>query len=114
MPNILIVEDDPLVALMLEGYLDALGYGVAGPAASNEAALELVEKGQFDAAIIDIHLANGEISGPVASALRTAGKPFLVMTGQLAALDRAFDCAPLIPKPFTIAMIEAALAGLFE
>lgn len=84
MPHILIVEDDPLVALMLEGYLDALGYGLAGSAKSNAAALELVEKDQFDAAIIDIHLANGEISGPVASALRTAGKPFLVLTGQLA------------------------------
>lgn len=110
--TILLVEDDPLVAMMLEGYLDTLGYALAGPAESVEAALHLIGTAPFDGAIVDVHLANGEISAPVAAALKAADKPFLVTTGHQIALDVAFDGAPLLTKPFTLASLEEALLHL--
>lgn len=112
--TILLVEDDPLVAMMLEGYLDALGYELIGPAESIATALHLIGTATFDSAIVDVHLANGEISAPVAAALKAAGKPFLVTTGHQVALDPAYDGAPLLAKPFTLTSLEAALLNLDE
>ena len=112
--EILIVEDDPFVALMLEGYLDALDYRVAAVAESVPAALEQIASRDLDAAIVDVHLANGETSGPVAEALRAAGVPFLVTTGSLTAIDDpALAGAELIAKPFTLERFAPALAALW-
>lgn len=111
--DILIVEDDPLVAIMLDGYLDALGRTVVGSAETVTAGLARIAAGGIDAAIVDVHLANGEISGPVAVALKVAGIPFLVTTGALNRVeDPAHAGASLLSKPFTLATLEAALAGL--
>lgn len=112
--TILLVEDDPLVAMMLEGYLDTLGYALAGPAESVEGALHLIGTASFDGAIVDVHLANGEISAPVVAALKAAATPFLVTTGHHVALDPAFGGAHLLTKPFTLASLEAALLRLDE
>lgn len=110
--TILLVEDDPLVAMMLEGYLNALGHELVGPAESVASAMHLIETASFDGAIVDVHLANGEISAPVANALNAGATPFLVTTGHQVALDPAFDGAPLLTKPFTLASLEAALLHL--
>ena len=50
--QILIVEDEPLIAMMLEDFLDALGKDVAGTAETVSTALEEVAKGGVDAAIL--------------------------------------------------------------
>lgn len=110
--TILLVEDDPLVAMMLEGYLDALGHELVGPAESVATALNLIGTATFDGAIVDVHLANGEISAPVAAALKAAAKPFVVTTGHQVALDPAFDGAALLAKPFTLSSLETALLNL--
>ena len=110
--RILIVEDDLFVAIMLEGFLDALDMETVGPAEDVASALDLIAKGGFDAAIIDVHLANGETSGPVAEALTAAERPFLITTGSGASDDPAYSGAPLLSKPFTLASLEAALSQL--
>ncbi|NUQ18346.1 MAG: response regulator, partial [Sphingomonas sp.] len=54
--SILIVEDEPLIAMMLEDFLDSLGHKVQSTCETVECALEEVEKGGFDLAILDVNL----------------------------------------------------------
>lgn len=97
---------------MLEGYLDALGKQTIGSAENVTGALAHIAHQQFDAAILDVHLASGELSGPVANALRAADIPFLLATGSGVSDDPAYAGAPYLAKPFTLAALEAALDDL--
>ena len=109
--SILIVEDEPLIAMMLEDFLDSLGYAVAGSCESVEEALAMVEKGGFDAAIIDVQLKNGEKVWPVADRLADTGKPFILATGgHVEPPPERHAHAPVLSKPYTIDAIEPALA----
>ncbi len=85
MPNdgprsILIVEDEPLIAMMLEDFILSLGHEVSGSCDSVSSALKEIEKSEFDLAILDVNL-KGESVWPVASALREKGIPFVLATG---------------------------------
>ncbi len=113
--RILIVEDDPLVALMLEGFLAALDRQALGPVDSVQAALAQLDEGNIDAAIVDVHLANGETSEPVAEALAARGIPFIVATGGfIAPPGPVFAGRPVLRKPFTMASFEQALSAFEE
>src|SRR3712207_1041432 len=79
--SILIVEDEPLIAMMLEDFLDSLGHNVVGSCESVEEALSWVDKGGFDVAIIDVQLKDGKQVWPVADRLAQEGKPFVLATG---------------------------------
>ena len=79
-PSILIVEDEPLIAMLLEDFIRTLGFQVSGGAESLAAALECVETGCFDAAILDVNL-HGRDSWPVADALARRDIPFVIATG---------------------------------
>ena len=67
--SILIVEDEPLIAMMLEDFLDSLGHKISGTCDTVDCALAEVEKGGFDLAILDVNL-KGENVWPVATRLR--------------------------------------------
>ena len=109
--RILIVEDEPLIAMMLEDFLDALDREVAGSVDSVAGALELVGQGGFDAAILDVNLRGGEQCWPVADALAKAGVPFVIATGG-DAIAEPHRGRPVLSKPFTMANVDQALAGL--
>ena len=110
--RILIVEDEPLIAMMLEDFLDALDRQLAGTADSVASALPLVEAGGFDAAILDVNLRD-EQSWPVAEALAARGIPFVFATGGSAAdLPEAWRDRPTLAKPFTIDAVGQALDTL--
>ena len=81
-PRILIIEDEAILALLLEEFLVDAGFEIAGVAGRLETALALIKQGQFDAAILDANLA-GVSSGPAASALAAGGVPFIVVSGYL-------------------------------
>ena len=112
--SILIVEDEPLIAMMLEDFIQSLGHEVSGNCDSVGTALKEVEKGAFDLAILDINL-KGENVWPVASALREKGTPFVLATGgHVDPPPAEFAGVPTIEKPYTIdrvtPIIEAVLA----
>ncbi|HCB74759.1 MAG TPA: transcriptional regulator [Sphingomonas bacterium] len=109
--RILIVEDEPLIAMMLEDFLDALGKDVAGTAETVSTALEEVAKGGVDAAILDVNLRGGEKSWPVADALAERGIPFVLATGG-DTLAPAHADRPVLAKPFTMDGVEQALDAL--
>ncbi len=111
--RILIVEDEPLIAMMLEDFLDALDKQVAGTADCVSAALDLVAGGAIDGAILDVNLRGGEQSWPIADALAQAGIPFVLATGGGdGSIVEAHRGRPLLAKPFTMDGVEKALAGL--
>ena len=107
--NVLIVEDEPLIAMMLEDFLDSLGHGIVGTCETVQDAMAKVEQGGFDVAIIDVHL-KGEHVWPVADRLTEKGIPFIVATGgHIAPPPPEHENAPVLSKPYTIDSIEPAL-----
>ncbi|HVQ08791.1 MAG TPA: response regulator [Allosphingosinicella sp.] len=110
MRSILIVEDEPLIAMMLEDFLESLGHNVVAICDSVAVALGHVAAGGFDVAIIDVQLKDGERVWPVADRLAEAGTPFILATGgHIEPPPTAHAAAPILAKPYTIDAIEPAL-----
>ncbi|MFL9842140.1 response regulator [Sphingomonas sp. ST-64] len=111
--RILIVEDEPLIAMMLEDFLEMLGKDLAGSADSVATALSVIETGEVEAAILDVNLSGGEKSWPVADALAAAGIPFVLATGGSGDMVAdGYKDRPVLPKPFTMDAVEKALDAL--
>ena len=106
--RVLVVEDEPAVAMYLEDILDELGCITIGPANRLSEGLALAE-GPLDAAILDINLA-GERSNAIAELLRARGVPFAFASGYGNAPE-GFG-APMIEKPYRTADIGRALNNL--
>jgi DNA-binding response OmpR family regulator len=108
--RILIVEDDMLIAIMLEDMLLDLGCVVIGPINTLQGALALAaEEAHIDAAMLDIDLGGVPVF-PVADVLRARGVPLIYSSGygsaQIPAEDRG---AAVLHKPFRARNLEAAL-----
>ena len=111
--RVLIVEDEPLIAMMLEDFLDVLGSEAAATADTVQTALDALRDGTFDAAILDVNLRGGEKSTAVAEALAARDIPFIFATGGgIDGLDERFHDRPRLQKPFTMDGVEQALADL--
>ncbi len=111
-PRILVVEDECLVAMLLEDFIAELGYTVVATAARKEDALRRLEAGGIDAALLDVNL-DGERSYPIAEALAARGLPFVFVTGYgEAGIEPAFRDRPVVQKPFTQDSLRQALAKL--
>jgi DNA-binding response OmpR family regulator len=78
--RILIVEDEPMIALSLEDTLVDAGFQIAGVAAKLDKALALIESGACDAAIVDANLA-GVSASPAVIALAARGLPCIMLSG---------------------------------
>lgn len=112
--QILVAEDEFLIAMELASVLEDAGAVVLGPFQHVRDALACVEDGtRIDSAILDIDLA-GEPVYPVAAALRERGVPFVFATGAvgLAALPKAFAHVPCWGKPFPASAIAETLPSL--
>jgi DNA-binding response OmpR family regulator len=107
---ILIVEDEPLISMMLEDFLVSLGHNVAGVCETLDEALEAVDSRTFDLAILDVNL-KGDNVWPVATRLRERGIPFVLASGgHVDPPPRDFAAAPMIDKPYTIDRISPAIS----
>ena len=78
--RILIVDDEPVIAMDLEYTLVEAGFVIAGVTGNLQRALSLVESGICDAAVLDANL-DGLSAAPIAVALAARGLPFLVLSG---------------------------------
>ena len=113
--RILIVEDEPMIALGLEELLIAAGFQVAGVAAKLPRALTMIELGALDAAIVDANL--GSVSaGPAGAALEAKGLPYLVLSGYSGEQQAgAFPAAAIfMQKPFVPDRLIEALSGMLH
>jgi CheY-like chemotaxis protein len=107
--RILVVEDDGLVAMLIEDLLDEFGCDLALSAASVAQAIRwLDEGGQADAALLDVNL-GGEMVWPVADALRARRTPFAFTSGYGALSEPRFQDAPLLAKPILSERLEEVL-----
>lgn len=80
--RILVVEDEYLIAIEIERWLQEAGAEVAGPVPDAERALALIETEALDAAVLDVHL-NGEPAYVIADRLTACGVPYLFATGEV-------------------------------
>jgi DNA-binding response OmpR family regulator len=112
-PRILVVDDEPLISMLVENWLDELGCEVVGPARTVEDALALAD-GQLDGAILDVNLGGGNCY-PLANVLRARGVPLAFATGD-SGLDegQGFKNPILLPKPFDFEAVKAALNTLLK
>lgn len=110
--RVVLVEDEPLLMMVLEDVVELLGYRLAGSAARLEEALALAATASFDAAVLDVNL-GGEPSFPVADVLLERGIPFVFTTGYGAAgIPDRYAAVPMLAKPFRAQDIERTLASL--
>ena len=100
--RILVVEDEMLIAVMIEETLQDLGCVVVGPVAKLDAALRLARDEALDGAILDVTIRGGQVY-PVTEHLLARGIPFVLASGygDWALPDTLQDQARLT-KPFTI------------
>ncbi len=112
--RLLIVEDEALVAMMLEDMLESLGCVVVQVAGSVTQGLALAgdDTIDLDAAVLDVNL-GGEKVYPVAEMLTAHGVPFIFSTGYgLAGIAPGFAGVPALAKPFPAQALEAALLSV--
>ncbi|MDR6952760.1 CheY-like chemotaxis protein [Ancylobacter sp. 3268] len=110
--GIFVVEDEPLVALMVEAMIEELGAVVIGSARRPSDALDFVaaRHGEIDVALLDLNLGGIE-SYDVAQAAADQGIPVVFSTGyDDDAINEPWRGRPLLSKPFQLAQLEAALA----
>jgi DNA-binding response OmpR family regulator len=105
----LVVEDESMIAMLLEDCLQEMGCQVIATASRLEQAVALAGSAAIDFAILDLNL-NGKLSYPVADALIARGMPFIFSTGYGAgALPPRFQRVPTVGKPFQPQELEAAV-----
>jgi len=110
--RVLLVEDEALVAMLVEDFLTEMGFEVVGPAMRLEPALQIAEAAEIDFAVLDINLA-GKHSFPIAQVLRQRGIPFLFASGYgVAGLAEGFETAPVLQKPFDRSDLEKAIRAV--
>lgn len=110
--RVLLVEDEPVVAMHIEDMLLELGCDVIGPCPRLSAGLEAARSERIDVAVLDVNL-NGEASYPVAQALRDRSIPFVFATG-FGERRTFFPEAPTLTKPYRSDELEAALLRAFQ
>ncbi len=107
--RVLVVEDDMLIAVLIEEVLQELGCTVVGPVGKLAAALHLAGAEALDAAILDVNIRGGHVY-PVADRLRSRGVPFALASGYGDwALPAAYRQQPRLTKPFTRGDLEAQM-----
>ena len=107
--RILIVEDEPMIALNIEDILVDAGFQIAGVAVKLDQALALIEADAVDAAIVDANLA-GVSASPAAVALAARGLPFIMMSGySKEQMQGEFPQAFFLSKPCRSDLLIATL-----
>ena len=109
--RILIVEDEPFIALTLEDMLAELGFEVAATVSNVQAALDMLDGTPVDAALLDINLGEQKID-PVADLLAARRCPFLFTTGYgRSGIPANHSGRPVLQKPFQTKDLADALCA---
>ena len=113
--SILIVEDEPLIALELKASVEEAGGQVVGPVGSVEAALELLQREVVAAAILDVQLSDGTVT-QVVSALVKLGIPMVFQSGVNFPPDLRHQCPDAVhyKKPVAAQLLLSKIAELID
>ncbi len=99
--KILVVEDEPLVAMALDDSLTDSGCTVVGPASSLKKGMRLIEEHAVDGAVLDVNL-RGEMVFPLADALAKRSIPFVYVTGYDKLVRACNHGCPVLQKPYNV------------
>ena len=107
--RILVVEDEMIIASMIEEMLIDLGHEVAGLAMGLPQALEMAKDQRIDLALLDVHLEGGA-SYPIADLLESRGVPVIFASGSGGlGLEAAYRDRVTLTKPFFLKDLEDAI-----
>ena len=111
--QVLLVEDNLIIAMDAEDILLELGASRVAAAASVRHARQEIESAPPSFALLDVNLGD-ETSFPVAALLAEWGIPFLFATGygDQAQLPAAYAAVPVVQKPYRIDSVGAAIRGM--
>lgn len=110
--SVLVVEDEPAIAALLEAAIEDCGALVVGPAARVEEALAVLASEHVEVAVLDL-IVHGEYCDKVAVELLRRGIPFAVTTAIGADFTHPeLQAAPAITKPFQATYVQDVLARL--
>lgn len=110
--RIFVVEDEALIAMLMEDILADLGHEVSAVASHLRQACDIAQTGTFDLAILDVNL-DGQPSYPIAKMLRERGIPFAFATGYGGnGLEREFANVPTLAKPYVTEDVQRLIAAL--
>ena len=110
-PRILIVEDELVIALMIEESVRELGYTISSVARTIGMAHLQIAQRNFDAVLLDINL-EGEYHPETADVLLEAGIPFAFVTGYDYFVEPRHEGVPLLEKPFGYVQLRLLLEKL--
>lgn len=109
--RVLLVEDEPLVSMLVEDMLTNMGHLVAAASRAQEA-MTFAKEGEFDLAVLDLNL-NGHPSYPVADILIARNVPVVFATGYGArGLRPEYAGTPVLNKPFTTSDLGRVIADI--
>jgi len=107
--RVLLVEDEIMIALLLEEELAALDCQVIGPIGRLDKALEIAQREAVDVGILDVNI-NGNEVYPVAEVLAARGIPFVFVTGYgRQGLRAPYRDSPTLQKPFQFHDLQRAI-----
>jgi CheY-like chemotaxis protein len=107
--EVLVVEDEMMIAMLIEDMLEEFGCKLVGPATSVPRALELIANESIEIAILDLNL-NGQDTYAIADALQQKNVSFIFATGYgSAGLRKEYENRPILQKPFQQKDLEIAL-----
>lgn len=111
MRKVLIVDDEPFIAMEMEDAVLAAGFGIDCVVHTVAQALHAIEQSSCDLAVIDANL-RGESSEAVARRLCELGKRFIVVSGYSASHITWIGDAPFLEKPFDYERLTQMLRSL--
>lgn len=110
--RVLVVEDESLIGMEIEGAIEELGHEVVGPFAELHEALDVAANEALCCAILDINIRGGH-SYPVADILRERGLPVLLLSGyDRQTLPERLRGEVLLAKPFTGEQLDTEIRNL--
>ncbi len=98
--RIIVVEDDPLLGMLLADMLQSMGHEVCAAALTEDAAVTAAARYRPDLIILDARLGEGSGLSALDEILRDAFVPHLFMTGNLAKLRMMRPDSTILQKPF--------------
>ena len=111
--NLLVLEDEPLIAMMLQDELESLGLHVIGPVSNLKSALLLAETPNLDGALLDRNI-NGTLADVVADKLYGRNIPYVFVSGYDRLVGLRHRDVPVLQKPFNKIELRMALLSLLE
>ena len=108
--RVLVIEDEAIIAVMVEDMLTELGATVVGPAATIAQGLKLAASEAIDGAVLDVNVRSERID-PIADVLQARGIPFVYATGYGGAASAGANRAPVIEKPYTSEKLAKAVTA---